>query len=326
MENRVKRTTRQVIFASIMSFIMAFTCVFGIFYSTSVEVVKLADEGSITVHAASEPIENKSEITLQPKLQTLSNDAILAVDDIRKGAPWRQVPLTSRGTTFSRKILENDVQANNNLQVEESAEIDVVTTTVPQKVEEPVSTTVEEAISTNTTNYETQQEPAVVTTDNPVTVDDPIVKFGRNTDLAANRKISVEKMNTVIAKSAKMCGGTPFEGQGAIFIEAAEKSGLDPIYIFAHASWESGYGKSSQARNKHNYFGIASFDSNPNAAYVMGDDMRAGIVNGAIWIADHYYKQGQTTLHLMIYGKKRYASAGDKWINGILGIMNRYTD
>lgn len=319
MENRVKRTAREVILVSVLTFIMAFTCVFGIFYSTSVEVAKLAEEGSSTVYAAAETNETITEQTINFK--TLSNKAFPIMNNTYGNVPWRTVSLPSRGTTFSRMILENDVQANTNLQVEEYAETNVAKSEIVTQPE----ATIEEAIS-NTSNEIQEKQVIPAPTEPPAPVDDPITKFNRNSDLAANRKISVEKMNTVIAKSASMCGGTPFEGQGAIFIEASEKSGLDPIYIFAHASWESGYGKSSQARNKHNYFGIASFDSNPNAAYVMGNDMRAGIVNGAIWIADHYYNQGQTTLNLMIYGKKRYASSGDSWINGILSIMNRYTD
>ena len=291
MKKRVKRVVMNLeSMIILLSFIMACTCVFGIFYSTNVEGFSIISN-------------NKSQFMIDTERRQLKPILLLSSTPSLDKA-WDVTKLYD--TTFSpfnQKIFENDVQANNNLQVEESAEIDT---------EESV---IEEAIS-DTNNY---QEPE---TD----YCDPVTRFERKTDLAVNRKISVDKMNEIINKTARICGGTPFEGNGDIFIEASEKSGLDPIYIFAHASWESGYGKSSQARNKHNYFGIASFDSSPNSAYIMGDNMRAGIINGAIWIAENYYKQGQTTLNLMIYGKKCYASTKDEWINGILSIMNRYID
>ena len=40
----------------------------------------------------------------------------------------------------------------------------------------------------------------------------------------------------------------------AIFIEAGEKSGLDPRYIFAHAAVEAGWECKSTLAKKHNYF------------------------------------------------------------------------
>lgn len=323
MDIRVKRATKQVKTAIVMSFIMAFISVFGIFYSTTIEVAKLANKSETKVLAADE--ENYDEIKT-------SIERLVSVQG--------PIKMTTLGKSFSfNQNLKMRAANEDNLQVEESAKSNTVLKT-PVPIKEDIDTgntaVVEEAISNNTNLVpseeiqpiveESQPQSVEAVPAEPIVVDDPIKKVDRYSDLAVSRKISVDKMNTVIAKSAKMCGGTPFEGQGAIFIEASERSGLDPIYIFAHACFESGYGKSSQARKKHNYFGIASFDSSPNSAYVMGNDMRSGIVNGAIWISENYYKKGQTTLHSMIYGKKCYASAKDRWINNILSIMNRYTD
>ena len=117
-------------------------------------------------------------------------------------------------------------------------------------------------------------------------------------------------------------GTSPFQGQGNIFIEASKESGLDPIYIFAHASWESDYGRSYLARDRGNYFGINAIDANPNAAHHMGNTVYDGIVNGAVWISRNYYQEGQTSLNSMIYGHKRYAQAAGAWIKGVNGIMS----
>lgn len=144
----------------------------------------------------------------------------------------------------------------------------------------------------------------------------------RNSDLSnANVYVTVDDMNAIISHFDSS-GTSPFRGQGAIFIEASQQSGLDPIYILAHASWESDWGRSYLARDRGNYFGINAIDANPNAAHHMGNTMYDGIVNGAVWISRHYYQEGQTSLNSMIYGPKRYAQAADAWINGINGIMS----
>lgn len=143
----------------------------------------------------------------------------------------------------------------------------------------------------------------------------------QNSDLS-NKSIYVttEDMNNII-RHFDPNGTSPFQGQGNVFIEASKESGLDPIYIFAHASWESDYGRSYLARDRGNYFGINAIDANPNAAHHMGNTMYDGIVNGAVWISKNYYQEGQTSLNSMIYGGKRYAKAADKWIKGVNGIM-----
>ena len=143
----------------------------------------------------------------------------------------------------------------------------------------------------------------------------------QNSDLS-NKSVyvTIEDMNNII-RHFDPSGTSPFQGQGNVFIEASKQSGLDPIYIFAHASWESDYGRSYLARDRGNYFGINAIDANPNAAHHMGNTMYDGIVNGAVWISKNYYQEGQTSLNSMIYGHKRYAKAADKWIRGVNGIM-----
>lgn len=120
-------------------------------------------------------------------------------------------------------------------------------------------------------------------------------------DLMLWSPISVDEMNEWISR---LCPGTPFEGRGDVFIEAANQSGLDPRYILAHAGNESTYGTSNQAKTKHNYFGIGAFDTNPSAAYSMGDGLADGIINGAIWIRDHYYAHGQRSIYKMRFNNK----------------------
>ena len=124
---------------------------------------------------------------------------------------------------------------------------------------------------------------------------------------------------------------SPFNGQGQVFIEAQSRSGLDARYILAHAALESAWGTSRIARTYHNYFGINAYDSNPdNAKKSSNRSLQAGIINGAVWIKEHYYNRGQKTLYAMNHDKNGHNYASDKaWGDKIANIMKgseRYTN
>lgn len=146
------------------------------------------------------------------------------------------------------------------------------------------------------------------------------------TDLSVMKTITADQMNEIIDYWGSIRNGNmPFTGKGQIFIDAAKESGLDPVYILAHAAFESGWGTSYYATAHHNYFGIGAFDSNPSNAVNYGNDgMANGIINGAKWIADNYYSAGQTTLHTMRYspsGTHNYCSS-TTWGGNIAHIMS----
>ena len=124
---------------------------------------------------------------------------------------------------------------------------------------------------------------------------------------------------------------SPFNGQGQVFIEAQKQSGLDARYILAHAALESAWGTSRIGRQYHNYFGINAYDSNPdNAKKSSNRSLQAGIINGAVWIKEHYYNRGQKTLYAMNHDKNGHNYASDKaWGDKIANIMKgseRYTN
>lgn len=116
---------------------------------------------------------------------------------------------------------------------------------------------------------------------------------------------------------------SPFNGQGQVFIEAQKQSGLDARYILAHAALESAWGTSRIGRQYHNYFGINAYDSNPdNAKKSSNRSLQAGIINGAVWIKEHYYNRGQKTLYAMNHDKNGHNYASDKaWGDKIANIM-----
>lgn len=143
--------------------------------------------------------------------------------------------------------------------------------------------------------------------------------YSEYTDLGANNLISVEDMDRIISYFEAHTGKDAFTGHGSAFIKAAEATGLNPIYIFAHAVCESGYGTSYLAKTRHNYFGINAVDSNPGAATYMGNSVDEGIMAGAMWIKNHYYANGYTTLESM--HNAGYASDSD-WAKNIVSVAN----
>ena len=140
------------------------------------------------------------------------------------------------------------------------------------------------------------------------------------TDLGYCSELSVDEINKIIDYYEQHAShGTAFAGHGEAFIKAAEITGLNPIYIFAHAACESDFGQSYYGQVHHNYFGINAVDSNPDLAYVMGDGVDAGIIAGAMWIKENYYDDGLTTLKSM--HDAGYASS-ESWADTIASIAN----
>lgn len=141
-----------------------------------------------------------------------------------------------------------------------------------------------------------------------------------HTDLSNMREVTTDQMNEIIEHWKP---NSPFVGYGQAFIDASKESGLDPVYILAHAALESGWGTSSIARNKHNYFGIGAFDRSAyENSLTMGDSVYNGIVEGAKWISRNYYEAGQTSLYTMRYnnGSHEYCTS-ETWMYDIASII-----
>lgn len=144
----------------------------------------------------------------------------------------------------------------------------------------------------------------------------------RHEDLGSWSTMSVQEMNKWINSKAR--DGSPFKGQGKIFLDAAAKSGLDPRYIVAHAAVESAWGTSKICKDKNNYFGIGAFDSSPyKSAYSFGSGIAAGVIGGAEWISKNYYngKYNQKSLYTMRNHKSHGYATDPSWDSTIAQIM-----
>lgn len=116
--------------------------------------------------------------------------------------------------------------------------------------------------------------------------------------------------------------GSTMRGMGQAFLDAGAQSGLDPRYLVGHAALETGWG-TSQYSQAGNFYGIGAFDSNPDNALKYGNASSAtGIIEGAKWIAENYYSQGQTTLDSMRNNGGVHEYATDpNWDEKIASIM-----
>ena len=106
---------------------------------------------------------------------------------------------------------------------------------------------------------------------------------------------------------------------GEAFIIASRETGLNPIYLLAHAFVESGYGTSYYAVTRNNFFGINAVDANPDLASTMGDSVDQGIINGAIWIQNNFYDNGYCSLREM--HDAGYATSKN-WARDIASVAN----
>lgn len=131
--------------------------------------------------------------------------------------------------------------------------------------------------------------------------------------------LNADDLNRIIDVWTENHDDSVLKGHGESFILASQETGLNPIYILAHAIEESGVGTSYLAKTKSNFFGINAVDSDPSQAYAMGDSVTEGIIAGARWIKENYYNEGCTSLQAMKDGG--YAS-NDAWVMNIVSIAN----
>ena len=114
------------------------------------------------------------------------------------------------------------------------------------------------------------------------------------------------------------------KGMASAFLNAASQSGLNVIYLIAHAAHETGWGTSNIAKKKYNFYGIAAFDASPYASAYEYGAPEAGIVEGAGWIARNYPngKYKQDTLYKMRHNNGVHQYATDPaWDTKIAAIM-----
>lgn len=145
-------------------------------------------------------------------------------------------------------------------------------------------------------------------------------------DLGTTNGLSSDDLNRYLE------GKGILSGQGAAFIEAANRYNISEIYLVAHACLETGNGTSTlsngvtvNGERVYNMFGIGAYDSDAvgygsQRAYSEGwTTPEAAIIGGAAWINENYINASsgrQNTLYKMRWnpdnpGSHMYATSGD---------------
>lgn len=135
-----------------------------------------------------------------------------------------------------------------------------------------------------------------------------------------NFNMTPDEVNAWINKYAP--AGSIMRGQGAAFVEAAKKTGLDVRYLVAHAALETAWGTSRIAKDKYNFYGIGAVDWNPyGGAKSFGRTPAEGIIAGAEWIKQNFIDRGQNTLYKMLHSPNHAYASDPNWDTKIASIM-----
>lgn len=143
-------------------------------------------------------------------------------------------------------------------------------------------------------------------------------------DLANKRLVTEDDIDYLIDHYLKLHPNSAFEGNGWAFIQASNKTGLDPIFFFALAGVESAWGTSEIHIAKNNPYSIGMYGDGVHNGYTLSEDsFGEGIVNGALYIYDEYYRKGQKTLYDMNHhGDHCYCNGDSDWEFQIASCMD----
>ena len=130
-------------------------------------------------------------------------------------------------------------------------------------------------------------------------------------DLANQELVTVEDMDYLINHYVKIHPESVLAGTGTAFITASNETGMDPLFFFALCGVESGWGTSDIHIRECNPYSLGMYGDGVHNGYVVGETFADGIVNGAVYIYENYYKKGQKTLYQMNHSGDHSFCAGD---------------
>ncbi len=143
-------------------------------------------------------------------------------------------------------------------------------------------------------------------------------------DLKLKTVCTADQINAFILKQ-RPNNNTPMCGQGASIIEASNQTGYDPVYLMAHAGWESGWGD-HPIKGKNNFYGMGANNDNPTGdawSYATPED---GFIQCAKDIERQWYSgHNQRTLLEMVDASHPYCEPDTMgWVRGISSIMKDF--
>ena len=133
-------------------------------------------------------------------------------------------------------------------------------------------------------------------------------------DLANKQEVTTDDMEYLINHYLAIHPESALKGCAQAFITASNHTGLDPLFFFALCGIESAWGTNKTHVELNNPYSFGMYGDGSHGGYSLGETFAEGIVNGANYIYDNYYKNGQTTLYLMNhYGSHSFCAEDSNW-------------
>ncbi|MFC5971550.1 peptidoglycan-binding protein [Halomarina salina] len=118
-------------------------------------------------------------------------------------------------------------------------------------------------------------------------------------------------------------GDCPLVGLGDTWVAVGQEQGINSVYMAAHAAWESGWGESSIAQEKHNIYGYDARDACPSTCadgYASFEDCIREVMP---IVRDSYLTPGGTYYNgPTLDGMNVNYATDDNWDDGIESVMN----
>lgn len=130
-------------------------------------------------------------------------------------------------------------------------------------------------------------------------------------DLANQKKVTTEDVEYLIDHYVAMYPDSALKGCAQAFIDASNKTGLDPIFFLSLCGIESAWGTNKTHVELNNPYSMGMYGDGVHKGYKVDETFYDAIIEGAYYIYEHYYKAGQTTLYSMNHVEDHSFCAGD---------------
>lgn len=133
-------------------------------------------------------------------------------------------------------------------------------------------------------------------------------------DLANKMLVTKDDMKILVDHYVSQNPSSVFIGCEGAFVDASNLTGLDPLFLFSLAGVESGWGTSEVHIKQGNPYSLGMYGDGKHNGYTVGETFYDGIIDGACYIYEHYYLNGQTTLYSMNHiGDHSYCAGDPSW-------------
>ncbi|WP_435154702.1 glucosaminidase domain-containing protein [Haladaptatus sp. DFWS20] len=152
-------------------------------------------------------------------------------------------------------------------------------------------------------------------------------RYSIDSDLTNTENISGSNLDYAIQQ---VRSDSPLIGLGDTWVDVGNQEGINPVYMAAHAAWESAWGTSNIAQDKNNIYGWKAYDSCPYSC-AESFSSKSQCIRTVIPVirdeyltlgGDHYYSSYGPTLR----GMNQDYATDLSWAEGIRDVMNSFAD